>query len=138
MQSPSNIILSSQVVSLLFISLVRQIWLVRWQKIRIMLKLIIFYWILIFIVIVHRRKKSRDRRYKQSHLYKCMLFCACGFCPKFARCNRKIHKNGNIQSSKLFPTLGICLGMLIGIGMTLYSDPFLLFRTCRGKCDDYR
>ena len=103
-----------------------------------MLKTDCIFGILICIIIVHRRKKSRDRRYKQSHFYKFMLFCACGFCPQFTRCNRNIHKNGNIQSSKLFPSLGLCLGMLIGIGMTLYSDPFLLFRACRGRCDDYR
>ena len=94
------------------------------------------------LIAVHRRKKARDRRYKQSYLYKCMFFCMCGFCNNF--CGKRRNRNcGNcapcsIQASKLFPTVGICLGTLIGIGMTLNSDPFLLFRNCRGSCDEYR
>ena len=93
-------------------------------------------------VIVHRKRKTRDRKYEQSNSNKCCSACnftflqnvfpetgnGCCFKPYFR----------SAESSKALPATGILLGSMIGIGMTLNSDPFLLFRNCRGSCDEYR
>ena len=93
-------------------------------------------------VIVHRKRKTRDRKYEQSNSKKCCSVC------NFTFLQNVFPETGNgcyvkpyfrsAESSKALPATGILLGSMIGIGMTLNSDPFLLFRNCRGSCDEYR
>ena len=93
-------------------------------------------------LIVHRRRKTRCRKYEPSNSNKC---CSLGnstflqnvFPEAGNGCCIK-HYFWSADSSKALPATGIILGSMIGIGMTLNSDPFLLFRNCRGSCDEYR
>ena len=93
-------------------------------------------------LIVHRRRKTRGRKYEPSNSNIC---CSLGnstflqnvFPEAGNGCCIK-HYFWSADSSKALPATGIILGSMIGIGMTLNSDPFLLFRNCRGRCDEYR
>ena len=37
------------------------------------------------------------------------------------------------RSSVVLPSFGVVLGTTIGLGLTFYAEPFLLFRLCRGN-----
>ena len=93
-------------------------------------------------VIVHRKRKTRDRKYDQSNSNKCCSVCNFTFLqnvfPEAGNGCCIKHYFWSAESSKALPATGILLGSMIGIGMTLNSDPFLLFRNCRGSCDEYR
>lgn len=55
----------------------------------------------------------------------------------FSRFRRRFrwHCGWPCKSSVMLPTIGIVLGLITGIGLSLHSTPFLMFRFCRGSCD---
>lgn len=58
------------------------------------------------------------------------------FSSRTSEISQKIIQNSDCTPSIVLPSLGVILGLLVGISMTIFSDSFVLLRDCRGDCID--
>lgn len=47
------------------------------------------------------------------------------------------HKHGFWTPHRVLPFIALCLGLITSLFNAIWAEPFVLYRVCRGMCDDF-